>query len=98
MANRPNVWKLYLQAEATGSRPSDLLGIEDAYLRYCLDEAVWHFGTTVRQRMNDAGEKKGKHDNDKKRKLRVENALRDALGIQRRYAQIPASGGAMTGG
>jgi len=40
-------WKLYRLAQACNCRPSDLLGVENTYAAYCLDEAIVAFGTAL---------------------------------------------------
>lgn len=41
--------------------PSCVLGLTPgSYEAYCLDEAVWYFGTTVQAEVDKAGQKKAK--------------------------------------
>ncbi len=41
--------------------PADLLGLEPgSYEAYCLNEAVWYFGSTVESELDKAGHKRGK--------------------------------------
>jgi uncharacterized protein (DUF2252 family) len=79
------MWQLFLQSQEYHTRASDLLAIEDSYTAYCLDEAVWVFGTSVRERIREASSSKGKNDTEDKQRARAENALREALGLPRKY-------------
>lgn len=57
------MWKLYLTAKTTGSRPSDLLSIEDRWAAYQLDSAVTTLGLILEnasQEMEEVGEGKNK--------------------------------------
>lgn len=40
-------WRLYRLAQACSCRPSDLLGVENSYVAYCLDEAIVTFGEAL---------------------------------------------------
>jgi hypothetical protein len=41
--------------------PSQLLGLTPgSYEAYCLDQAVWYFGSTVNSELEQAGQKKSK--------------------------------------
>jgi hypothetical protein len=41
------MWSLWLRSQATNSRPSQLVGIQNEYAAYCLDGAVTTFGRIV---------------------------------------------------
>lgn len=44
-----------------GVTPADLLGLEaGSYEAYCLNEAVWYFGSTLESELDKAGQKRGK--------------------------------------
>lgn len=57
-------------------------------MAYCLNEAVWYFGSVVRDRMQEAGKEMGKNDNEAKRRGRMENSLRASLGQPKRFASM----------
>jgi len=40
-----------------GTRPSDLLRVEDDYVGYCLDQAVGFFGTFIESELEQAEER-----------------------------------------
>lgn len=63
--------------------PSDILRIQrtNEYLSYCLDEAIWWFGTYVEAETHKAGERLGKNDSDKKAQRRAENRFRQIMGL-----------------
>lgn len=61
-----------------GIRPSELLGIDDPYEAYCLDEAVLSFGDGVRAELDKV---KGKNQ-EQKRMM----ALRRMLGMKQKFA------------
>lgn len=41
------MWNLYVEARTWRVRPSNLLGIRDTYVAYCLDSAVHEYGVWV---------------------------------------------------
>jgi len=45
---------VYQQAKTWGQRPSQLLGIDDPYTAFCVDEAVWMWGNHVESELNKA--------------------------------------------
>lgn len=80
------MWQLWLQSEKWRTLPSDILSIEDAYVAYCINEAVFWFGTEVERRVDKARESKGKTDTGKKQEQRANAALRKALGLRQQFA------------
>ena len=59
------IWSLYQEAKTWKTRPSTLLGMEDAYLAYCLDQAVSTFGNFVQNKI-DSVEGKNKAEIERK--------------------------------
>lgn len=62
MSDPTNSWDLYIQAKEWGQRPSDLLFIDDAFVSFCVNEAVHAFGEAIEVELNSL--KKGKSEND----------------------------------
>lgn len=57
------MWRLYTTAKATGSRPSDLVCVEDRWTAYQLDAAVTLVGGGIEgaaQELQEVGEGQGK--------------------------------------
>jgi hypothetical protein len=48
------VWALYREAETWSTSPSVLLGVDDEYVAYCLNQAVTYFGKSVEAKMDKA--------------------------------------------
>lgn len=57
MKNPRQVWALYREAESFSTTPADLLGVDDDYTRYCLNQAVNYFGKSAEARMEKAAAK-----------------------------------------
>lgn len=53
---------LWQKSKALSQRPSTLLGVEDDYAAYCLDEAVVYFGMTLENMLESAGHKPSKEE------------------------------------
>lgn len=69
--NSSQLWTLFRQAETFSCRPSELLGIEDAYLAYCIDGAVYEFGVTLKNELESIeGKSKQEIKNKQDRLLR----------------------------
>lgn len=52
---------LWLQAQSLRTQPSKILGLtEGSYEAYCLDQAVWYFGSQVQHDLEQAGQKRAK--------------------------------------
>lgn len=66
--------------------PSSLLSLTDPLEIYCVNQAVWHFGTTVKGRIDQAMKSTGKHDKPALQEWRAENELRKALGLPQKFA------------
>ena len=71
-----------------GKTPSELLGIEDPYGSYCVNEAIWAFGISVRNAVDEAG-KSGK--NERIRQSNAQNKFRQMMGMGMSFAAPPAS-------
>lgn len=54
MRNRKNLWRLHTLGDAYGVRPSALLGIDDEWLAFQLDETVLIFGREMENEMSKA--------------------------------------------
>lgn len=79
---------MYVQAKTWKTRPSELLGIDDPYLAYCVDEAISDFGNYVSEELNKV---KGK--DEKAIAGKQELVLKGLLGDdpKARYAQPVAT-------
>lgn len=64
--------------------------ITDPYSAYCLNEAVFHFGKAVEDRMEMEGASRGKHDNEKRQAHRRDVAFRKMLGLELKFASPTA--------
>lgn len=52
---------LWLRSQSLRRSPSSLLGLtEGSYEAYCLDEAIWYFGSTIQHELEKAGQKRQK--------------------------------------
>lgn len=63
-----NTWKLYQEAKTWGRRPSQLLGIDNDYHAYCLDEAVATWGSYVKSELDKVEGKNDKEINAKRQR------------------------------
>lgn len=55
------MWLLYLQSRDQATLPSILFGLTPgSYEAYCFDQAVWYFGSQVSHRVEKAGRKPAK--------------------------------------
>jgi hypothetical protein len=59
------MWDLFLQSQTYHCRPSDLLGIDSDYSAFCLDQAVFIWGSFVRGKLDEV---KGKTSESIKKK------------------------------
>lgn len=57
MRSKPLCWKAFVDAQAFHCRPSDLLGIDNDYVAYCLDSAVATWGAFVMGEIHDMANK-----------------------------------------
>lgn len=64
--------------------------IDDPYTAYCLDEAVYYFGTEVEAQVEAAMKSTGKADNQKQREHRGRLAMSRLLGITAPFADPSA--------
>lgn len=67
MSNRVKCWNLYQHAKTWVVRPSELLSISNDYVAYCLDEAVFTFGTWVESELDSIEGEKAQDVNRKRR-------------------------------
>lgn len=84
MKNKPKLWLLYLQAKAWRVTPSSLLGVEDAYVSFCLNEACFEWGVHVESKLQSVT---GRNEQEKegRRKL-VLRSLMSEEGPKANYA------------
>lgn len=73
-------------ARSMGARPSDLLGKLDEFTAFCVDRAVWTFGTNVETAMDEAEERLPKNSKEKARRNARQRALDRMLGVERYQA------------
>jgi hypothetical protein len=78
--NSRSLWDLYNKAKAYSTRPSVMLGIEDPYVAYCLDSAVFTFGQALKAELEGI---EGKNKNEIKRKQ--DRVLQKWLDIPKQY-------------
>lgn len=76
-------------AKEIHQRPSDLLGIKDSYVAYCLDEAILVGGSLIQAEVE-----KINHKNAKVQAAKREDKLRQLLGLpklqrKRQFKQPP---------
>lgn len=74
------MWGLYLTAKEYGTRPSDLLCIEDRYAAYCLDNACREFGQALEAELSNV---EGK--NKKEIAVKSERVMSKWLELPMRY-------------
>lgn len=70
MKNSAQVWALYRQSKAWATRPSEMLGVSDVYVAYCIDSAVYAFGSALSAEL-DSIEGKSKEEIKRKRERLV---------------------------
>lgn len=75
------MWGLWNKSLKWSTRPSELLGLDDPYVGWCIDEAVYSWGNFVESQMDEAvaSAQRGKG----KRKKIDENKIR-----QQKLAQL----------
>lgn len=68
---------MYLQAKQWSSRPSEILDVQDPYAAFCLDSAIWEFGTYVESELESV---KGKNEKQRQagREARLKSLLSDS--------------------
>jgi len=52
--NTEELWLLFQDSKTWSSRPSQLLGVEDPYAAYCIDQAVAYWGRHLESEMDKA--------------------------------------------
>src|SRR5690606_18274428 len=61
--NKNQIWLLWQQSQGLGVQPSVILGLtQGSYEAYCLDQAIWYFGSTIQNDLSNAGHKKSKRE------------------------------------
>lgn len=75
------MWELYQHAKAWKTRPSELLSIKGSYEAFCLDEAIWVFGSYVESELDKIKGKTEKQIANKK-----EAKLKTLLGAKEEQA------------
>lgn len=73
-------------AKTFSSRPSEFLGVSDGYTAYCLDNAVYTFGSTLESELKGV---EGKNKGEMKSK--TERVLQKWLGIERKFRRVGKS-------
>lgn len=68
-------------AKAWGTLPSRILHIDDPYIAFCVDEAVYAFGAAIEGELNEM--KKAKGEKDETFARRKEAAFRRFIGVQK---------------
>lgn len=56
MSRSLDLWLLYQDSRTWRCRPSDLLGVEDQYAAYCLDQATAVWGRHIEHELEEASE------------------------------------------
>jgi len=69
------MWNLYAQARQWRVRPSEILGIDDAYVAYCLDEAVSDLAAFIEDELDKVKVKSDNPEVVRKRKMARLDAL-----------------------
>lgn len=64
------------------ARPSDLLGVTDAFMAYSIDNAVFTFGTALQNELDNV---EGKNKNELKRKR--ERILQQWLELEQKFRE-----------
>lgn len=66
-----------MEAQQWGVRPSQLVGVSDTYVAYCLDQAVGYYGSWVDAELDKASSKPSKEEVAavEKRKRRIREIL-----------------------
>lgn len=82
------MWELYQRSKQWGTRPAEILGIDDDYVAWCIDQAVFHFGVEVEGALNKV-EGKTKSEIERKQRQVLDKYLRDK-NSPRRFADPAA--------
>lgn len=75
------MWQVFNTAQTWNCRPSILLGVDDEYLAYCLDQAVSILGNGITNELNNVGTT----DTDRRAKAREAKVQRQ---ISKRLSQL----------
>lgn len=75
-------WQLFNQATTLQTRPSELLGVTDVFMAFCLDSAIYSFGTALQNELDGV---EGKNKNEIKRKR--ERILGKWLGLEQKFRE-----------
>lgn len=80
------MWKVFVLSQEMGVRPSEVLGIANDYVAYCIDEVVVLFGLEIRAELDKVGVKQSSKDKRvaAQRKTKLEALLTPHE--ERRYA------------
>jgi hypothetical protein len=62
---------VFQRSKTYGTRPSELLGIENSYIAFCFDEAIGFVGSYVQNELDGLKRKKGEKDESYSRRRTV---------------------------
>lgn len=82
------VWQTFLQSKEWGKRPSEIVGVNGEYESYCFDQAVWHFGQGVQQRLEEARNSGSKNESQAFKESRVQNTFRQLMGLAPKFRSL----------
>lgn len=71
MTSTGQSWRLWNLSKAYRARPSEMLGLENTWDSFCLDSAIWVFGSHIENEMNKIEAK-----TDKEREHKRDSVLR----------------------
>jgi hypothetical protein len=69
-------------SQSLRSRPSELLGVSDPFVAYCVDRSIWTFAQTVEKEQNDAETRLPKNAKDATKTHARQRVLDRYLGIE----------------
>ena len=85
-------WRLYQLAQACSCRPSDLLGVENTYAAFCLDEAIILYGNALQNELDRVSNNaKTEKAAEGRRQLVLEKWLNSEPGNNKRFASPVAT-------
>lgn len=67
--NSSAMWELYQVSKAYSVRPSTHLGVEDPWLAYCLNQAVFYFGRSLENELEKQDGKTAKEIERKRERV-----------------------------
>lgn len=85
MKQPPLVWELYQNAKLWGQRPSTIMAVEDEYVAWCLDQAVFHFGASLTAELEGV-EGKNKGEIERKQRRILDRVLGPKKGDKGKFA------------